>query len=88
MGLLKIWLGRGAYRFEPAADVDLGVSFAAIVASSGFIGDLGVPAVHREFGVSAVNHEPVERVAADGTADFTTKFLQSRHAFVPFIVVP
>jgi hypothetical protein len=50
------------------------MSFAAVMPGSGGIGDFGTPAVDAKFGISAVNHKPVNGIAADGTADFTTKF--------------
>ena len=58
--------------FEPAADVDLGVGFAAIVAcagrTSGFLG----PLEDGQLRAVAVDDEPADGILALLTADFTS----------------
>jgi len=55
----KIWLRRCAHRLKPATDVHLGVSFTAVMPSSGRVGGFRVPPVYGEVGISTSNHEPV-----------------------------
>ena len=74
-------LRRRAHRVEPAADVDLGVSFAAIMPGSGRVGGFRTPPVHGKLGISTPNHEPVDRITGHASADFTSEFPQGCHAF-------
>ena len=61
-----------AIRLKPAADIDLGVSLAAVMAGAALVGDFLVPLKHRQFGVAAVDHDPPDRVLALLAADFTS----------------
>jgi len=72
---------RRANGLEPAADVHLGVSFAAVVAGTLRVGGFGVPSVHGKRGISTLNHEPVSGVTGHKSADLTSEFLYGRHLF-------
>src|ERR1700733_4206440 len=72
--LAETWLRRGAHRFKPPADVNFGMSFAAVMAGSGRTGGFGIPPMHGKFGISTSNHEPVDGVGRHQTTDFTSEF--------------
>ena len=67
----KIWLRRCAHRVKPATDVHLGVSFTAVVPSSGRFGGFRIPPVHSKLGISTSNHEPGDGVNRHQTTYFT-----------------
>ena len=79
--LFEAWLRRSAHRLKPATDVHLGVSFTAVMPSSGRVGGFRIPAVHSKLGIPTSNHKPVDRTDGDQSTDFTSKFLQRCHAF-------
>ena len=81
--LAKIGLRRSANRVKPAADIDLGMSFTAVMSGSGRFGGFRIPPVHRKIGISTSNHEPVDRIGGYEPADFTPEFLQRCHEFIP-----
>src|ERR1700739_3628538 len=62
----------GANRLKPAADVDLCVGFAAIMARMGGVGGLLGPFKYRQLLVAAMNDHPFHRVLAFLTAYLTT----------------
>ena len=66
-------LRRRADRFEPAADVDLGMRFAAEMSSRGAVGGRLLPAQDSELFVSALDHKPVHGIVADDAANLTLK---------------
>ena len=72
---------RGANGLEPAADVHLGVSFAAVMAGVLRVGGFSVPSVHGKRGISTLNHEPASGVTGHKSADFTSEFLYGRHLY-------
>ena len=78
-------LRRCAHGVKPAADVHLGVGFAAVMPGSGRCGSLRIPAVHGKLGISTLNHEPVDGVTCHDSTDFTSEFLKRCHGFVPYI---
>jgi hypothetical protein len=82
----EAWLGRGAHRLKPAADVYLGVGFATIMPGSRGVGYLGVPPVHRKAGVSAMNDEPVDGITGHDATDFASEFLYRCHAPTPVLI--
>ena len=72
---------RHANGLKPAADIHLGVGFAAEMAGGGAIGGGQVPLDDRELLISALNHKPADRIVTDDPANFALEFLQTRHAF-------
>src|SRR5580658_2992970 len=58
--------------FEPAADINLGVGFAAIVARAGRIGGFLGPLEDGQLRTVAVDDEPAHGILALLTADFTS----------------
>jgi len=58
--------------FEPAADVDLGVSFAAIVTRAGRVRSFLGPLEDRQLRTVAVDDEPAHGILALLLADFTS----------------
>jgi hypothetical protein len=79
--LLEAWLRRGTHRIEPAADVNLGVSFSAVVPGAGGVSDIGIPTEHGKVGIPTSDDEPVDGIASYDPADLTSVFLQSCHGF-------
>lgn len=79
----KNWLRRRAYRVEPAANVYLGMSFTAVMSCTRCIGGFRIPPVNGEIGISASNHEPVDRIGGNQSTNFAPEFLQHCHAFSP-----
>ena len=57
---------------KPAADVDLRVSFAAIVARAWRVGGFFRPFENRQLGVAATDDDPMLRIFALFAADFTS----------------
>ena len=57
---------------KPAADIDLGVRLAAVVAGSVVIGCVFGPLEDGQLGVAAMNHDPPDRVIALFAADLTS----------------
>jgi hypothetical protein len=80
----EVWLRWRADRVKPAADIHLGVGFAAEVPGPGRVGGLGIPAVHRKFGISTLNHKPVDGLIGHDSADFASELLQCCHEFFPY----
>jgi len=77
--LLETGLRRAAHGVKPAADIHLGMRFAAVMPGSSSLGSLRSPSLHSEFGISTSNHEPVDGMVGHQSTDFTLKFLQRRH---------
>ena len=77
--LLERAFGRDTDRFKPAADIDLGVRFAAEMAGGWAQGGSQVPFEDREFLVSAFDHKPAHGILTDRPANLALKFLQTRH---------
>ena len=77
--LLESWLRRCTHGVKPAADVYLGMGFAAVMPGSGRCGSLGTPSVHSKLGFPTSNHEPVHGVIGDDSTDLTSEFLQRCH---------
>jgi hypothetical protein len=71
-GSVEIRPWRRTHRVEPAADVDLGVGLATKMSGTGRIGGFRTPAKDRQLRASALNDEPMHRVAVDDSADFTS----------------
>ena len=84
-GALFSEVGEGgrAHGFEPAADVDLGVAFAAVVAGAGGFGGFVGPLEYGEVGITALDYEPADGIAGDDAANFTSEFLKRGHGFTP-----
>jgi len=80
-----VWLRRRAHRVEPATDVNLSVSFPAIMPGSRRVGGLRIPPVHGQVGISTSNDEPVDGIGGDESTDFTSELLQRCHVSVPKI---
>jgi hypothetical protein len=57
---------------EPAADIDLGVGFAAVMARTALVGGFLVPLEYRQLCIAAVYDDPSSRVLTLLTADFTS----------------
>ena len=57
---------------EPAADVHLGVGFAAVVPGMGFVGSILVPFENGQLCIAAVDHNPPDRPVGLLTTDFTS----------------
>ena len=81
--LFKAWFRRRAHRIKPATDVDLGMSFPAVMASSRRVGGFRIPSVHSEIGVATSNDEPMSRIGGDEPTDLTPEFLQLCHGCSP-----
>jgi hypothetical protein len=62
----------GAGGFEPAAYVNLGVGFSAIMPGAGCVGHFFCPPVDGELAAVAVDGDPAHGIVALFTADFTT----------------
>jgi hypothetical protein len=75
----KTWLRRRAHRFEPPADVHLGMSFAAVMPGTGRACAFGIPTVYGKSRVSTSNHEPVGGIRSHDSTDLTPEFLQRCH---------
>jgi len=75
----KTWLRWRAHRFEPPADVHLGMSFAAIMPGTGRACAFRIPTVHGKSRVSTSNHEPVGGIRSHDSTDLTPEFLQRCH---------
>src|ERR1022692_1609100 len=71
----EVWLRWRADQVKPAADVHLGVGFAAVVPSPGRVGGLGIPSVHGKLGISALNHKPVGGMTGHDSTDFASELL-------------
>jgi hypothetical protein len=82
-GSAEARLGWGARRLKPAADVHLGVRFAAVMPGSWSVGHLGAPPVNGKAGLSAVNDEPVDGITGHDATDFAPEFLYRCHAPAP-----
>jgi hypothetical protein len=52
---------RSAERLKPAADINLGVAFAAKVERMGLVGLGWIPFEYSQLGVATVNHKPAHR---------------------------
>lgn len=76
----EVRLRRRANRFEPSADVDLGVSFSTEVPRTGSVGGFGIPLKNSELGFAALNHKPMTGVIGHTPADLASEFLKSTHA--------
>ena len=61
-----------AKRLKPAADVDLGVGFAAIMPCVGSTSCFFRPLQNCKFGVAALDYNPAHRIIALDPANFTT----------------
>jgi len=72
---------RRTRRFKPAADVNLGVRFAAVMTCAGCVRNLRFPLENGELRFTALDHEPVNRVAADCSANLAAELLERRHSF-------
>lgn len=68
---------RRAHRFKPAADIDLGVSFATEMPSGRAAGGGRIPFDDGELLISALDHEPMDRILADDPANLALEFLQT-----------
>jgi hypothetical protein len=70
----QAWRGQlaGAGGFEPAADVDLGVGFAAIVARAGRVGGFLGPLEDGQLRTAAVDDKPANGIPILLAADFTS----------------
>jgi hypothetical protein len=87
-GLPEGWLGWGAHRLEPAADVYLSVGLATVMPGSRGVGYLGAPPVHGKAGLSAMNDEPVDGITGHDATDFAPEFLYRCHAPAPALIRP
>jgi len=81
LGNLENGFGRRANGFKPAADIDLGVGFAAEMPGSGAIGGSQFPLDDRELLISALDHKPMDWIITDDPANLALEFLQTGHAF-------
>jgi len=72
-----VGLGGGANGFEPTADIDLGVGFAAEMAGGGAVGGGQVPLDHRELLISTLDYKPVDGIVSDDAANLALEFLQT-----------
>jgi hypothetical protein len=72
---------RHAEGFKPAADIHLGMGFAAEMTGGGAIRGSQIPLDDREFLISALDYKPMDRIFRDDPANLALKFLQTRHAF-------
>ena len=81
--LLESWLWRCTHGVKPAADVYLGMGFAAVMPGTGRCGSLGTPSVHSKLGIPTSNHEPVHGIIGHDSTDLTSEFLQSCHRLFP-----
>src|SRR5258708_1927088 len=79
VALGKFWLRRRAHRVKPATDVDLGMSFTAVMSGSSGVGGFRIPPVQGQIGISASNHEPVDGIGSNESTDFTPEFLHRCH---------
>lgn len=70
---------RGTGSFKPSADVDLRVRFPAIMPGAGGIRCLRVPLQHGELRFTALDHKPVDRIAAHGATNLTAELLKKGH---------
>lgn len=75
----RFW--RRADRFEPAADVDLRVRFAAEMTGAGTFRGSQIPAKHRELVFTALDHKPVNGMVADDPTYLALKLFKRRHGF-------
>ena len=67
---------------EPAADVNLGMGFPAIMPCAWGIGGLEVPLQHGELRTAALDDKPVNRIAAHRSANFAPKLLEKCHSLI------
>jgi hypothetical protein len=81
LGDLENCFGRDAHRFEPAADIYLGMSFATEMPGGGTIRCSQIPLDDRELLISALDHEPMDWIFTDNPANLALEFPQTRHAF-------
>src|SRR5580704_4885360 len=72
--------GRRAHRFEPAADVHLGVGLAAEMPGRRTVGGIQFPLVDCELLISALDYKPMDRALTNRPANLALKFLKTRHA--------
>jgi hypothetical protein len=69
--------GRHAYGFKPTADIDLSMGFATEMAGVGAHGGSHVPLDDGKFLISALDHEPTDRILTDDAANLALEFLQT-----------
>src|ERR1700739_4271608 len=65
-----------AHRVDPPANKHLGMGFAAEVPRCRAAGHFQIPFVHRQLQVSALDHEPMDRIRGNDPADFALEFFQ------------
>src|ERR1700676_4955017 len=80
LGNFECWFARPAHGFKPAADIHLGVRFAAEMPGGGAGSGSQVPLNDRELLISALDHKPMDRSLTDDPANLALEFLQTRHA--------
>jgi len=78
---LQNLFGRYAHGFKPSADIYLSVAFATEMPGGWKCGGVQIPLDDPELLICALDHKPMDRILTDGTANFASEFLQTRHAF-------
>jgi hypothetical protein len=81
LGSLENGFGRRAEGFKPPADIHLGVGFPAEMPGGFGIGSSQIPLDDGKLLVSALDHEPMDRMVTDDAANLALEFFQTRHAF-------
>lgn len=70
------WIGKlellATEGLKPAADIHLGVGFAAIVPGMGLVGRFLGPLENRELRIAAMDHDPPDRLIGLLTTNFTS----------------
>jgi hypothetical protein len=70
---------RHAHRLKPPADVNLSVSFSAKMPGIWGTGCFEVPLDHDQLVVTALNHQPTNRITGDNATDFALELLEGSH---------
>jgi hypothetical protein len=80
LGNFECWFARPAHGFKPAADIYLGMGFAAEMPRGWAASGSQVPLNDRELLISTLDHKPMDRILTDGPANLALELLQTRHA--------